>query len=248
MDDAAFGRTVRVLRQRRRLRQLDLAGACDLAQTTVSRVERGHVETLSLRALRQVAAAVDARLTVSLAWRGADLDRLLDERHAELSGAAAGLLTKLRWLVIPEASYSRYGERGSIDLLAMRADHQTVLVVEIKTELVSLEETLRRLDTKARLARVLGVERFGVRAQHVGRLLVLPDASTPRRHVLRHDAVLGKALPHRGPSVRGWLDVPIGPLAGVLFLSLSHGRAGRRRSITPTRVRRPSPVAATHEP
>jgi hypothetical protein len=39
-----------------------------------------------------------------------------------------------------EASYSIYGERGSIDILAGHATTRSMLVVEVKSELMSIEE------------------------------------------------------------------------------------------------------------
>jgi hypothetical protein len=39
-------------------------------------------------------------------------------------------------------TFSIYGERGSIDLLAWHSETRTLLVVELKSELTSIEETL----------------------------------------------------------------------------------------------------------
>ena len=49
------------------------------------------------------------------------MDRLVDDRHAVLVAAAGSLLTRAGWEVLPEVTYSRYGERGSIDLVAWHA-------------------------------------------------------------------------------------------------------------------------------
>jgi hypothetical protein len=54
-----------------------------------------------------------------------------------------------------------FGERGSIDLLAWHESSRTLLVIELKTELTSVEETLRRHDSKVRLAPGIARERFG---------------------------------------------------------------------------------------
>ena len=89
-----------------------------------------------------------------------------------------------------------------------------LLVIEVKTELTSVEETLRRHDAKVRLAAGVVEERFGWRPRRLGRLLILPDASTPRRHVRRHDAVLHAAYPTRGARLRTWLRSRMGPSPG----------------------------------
>lgn len=175
-----------------------------------------------MEALRRVFGAVDARFETTVTWRGAALDRLLDEGHAELTGSHAARLAARGWEVRPEVTFSEFGERGSIDLLATRADERAVLVIEIKTELVSVEETLRRLDVKARLAPRIVAGRLGWRPLHVGRLLVILETSTARRRVDRHAAVLDTALPARSRAVRQWLEVPSGALAGPYFSSPTH--------------------------
>ena len=60
MEDRRIGTALRALRRRRGLRQLDVAEAAGVGQTTISRAERGHLKSLSNAALRRVAAALDA--------------------------------------------------------------------------------------------------------------------------------------------------------------------------------------------
>jgi hypothetical protein len=223
----------------------------------VSLVERGRIEDVSIRALRRHARAVGGDLRVSLWFRGAELDRLLDEGHAALLGAVSRRLEVLGWEVRPEVSYAVFGERGSIDIVAWHAASATLLVVEIKTELVSVEETLRRHDAKVRLAARVVEERFGWRPRRVARLLVLPDDSTQRRHVRRHAAVLGAAYPLRGPALRRWLAAPAGSVAGLAFQAPTSDARANRPPVSPKRIRRRSgsdhargvaPEPATHDP
>ncbi|HEY4190087.1 MAG TPA: hypothetical protein VGM28_06685, partial [Candidatus Limnocylindrales bacterium] len=61
-----------------------------------------------------------------------------------------------------------YGERGSIDILAWHAATRTLLIVEVKTEIASAEEMLRRHDAKVRLGPAIGRERFGIAPGAVG--------------------------------------------------------------------------------
>jgi hypothetical protein len=120
-----------------------------------------------------------------------------------------------------EASYSVFGERGSIDILAGMADRRAVLVEEIKTSLVSLEATLRKLDEKVRLVTErLCRERFGWSPRSVGRMLVLPDDTSARRAVARRAGTLEVALPASGTVVRRWLRTPEGNVAGILFVPI----------------------------
>ena len=231
MDDQRVGAALRALRLRRGLRQADLARAAGIGQSTVSRIERGHLDTLPLRTLRAAFGSVDARVAPEILWRGGSLDRTLDERHAELVGMVARHLRDRGWTVVPEATFSVFGERGSIDVLAGHAASRHVLVVEAKPTLMSIEETLRRHDVKVRLARDIGRKRFGWQPAGVSRLLVVADSGRTRRTVARHAAVFEAALPDRGWTVRRWIARPVGVMAGLWFLPLSYGRAaGRQRA------------------
>jgi hypothetical protein len=91
-----------------------------------------------------------------------------------------------------------------------------MLVVEVKSELTSIEATLRKLDEKVRLAGVLARDP-GWRAERSARLIVLPATTTARRAVVRHGAVLDVAAPLRGrglsslaqPARRPGLGTPV---------------------------------------
>jgi transcriptional regulator with XRE-family HTH domain len=233
VDDQRIGRSLWVLRRRHRLRQTDVAIAAGVSQSTVSEIERGHLAGVTLDVLRRVFAAVDAGFASTVVWRGAGLDRLLDADHAALVGLAGERLRHLGWEVVLEASYSVYGERGSIDVLAGSAEHRAVVVEEVKTSLASVEATLRKLDEKARLVREsLCQERFGWDPRSVGRVLVLPDSTSARRAVARAARTLDIALPMRGAAVRAWLREPQGDHAGILFVPVgtrSVPDAARRR-------------------
>lgn len=231
MDDVRIGRLLRALRRRRRWRQSDLAAVSQVSQQAISLIERGHFETLSIRVVRRVFAAADARYEGSISWRGGQLDRLLDERHAQLVGHCAEALAKDGWEVHVEVTFSEFGERGSIDVVALRRDQGIALVIEIKTELTAIDDTIRRLDIKDRLAATLILDRFGWRPTTVSRLLVMLDTSTNRRRVAKHESVLLRAFPIRGDSVRRWLRGPVGRVSGLQFLSHTN-RSGTRRTET----------------
>jgi transcriptional regulator with XRE-family HTH domain len=242
MNDPRLGASYRALRRRRGWRQADLAGATRRSQQFVSKLECGHIGDVSIDELRSVASALDATLTVELRWHGGGLDRLLDERHAALLGSTVGLLTSLGWLTDVEATYSHYGERGSIDILAWHEASHSLLVVEIKSELVSVEATLRKLDEKVRLAAIVAAERWPGRHSGLGRVLVLPSTTTERRRVERHAAVLDAALPLRNDMLRSWLRRPAGPADGILFVADTTGRGAGHGRATGQRVRRQDPA------
>jgi transcriptional regulator with XRE-family HTH domain len=243
VDDAQVGRALRALRARRRWRQADLAAAAGVSQTVVSRAERGHLDALALRTVRALFSAVDAGCNLSPWWRSGELDRLIDEDHAALVALAVAYLERRGWTVSVEVTFAVYGDRGSIDILATRSADRAVLVVEVKSRLLSVEELLRTLDRKVRLASRIVEEREGWRPRIVGRLVVFADDSTNRRRVSR-SVVLGTALTLRGDAVGAWLRNPLGGTSGLIFLSLSPAGTTRRVSVSPKRVRRLSACTA----
>lgn len=244
MDEQRVGRILRALRHRRSWRQDDVATKGGVSQDAVSRAERGQLEGMTLGRLAAIVRALEADLVVTIRWRAGDLDRLLDEGHAALAGRCAQELFDLDWDVRPEVTYSVWGERGSIDLLAWHGATRTLLVIEVKTELTSVEETLRRHDAKTRLASGIAADRFGWQARTVGRLLLLPDLATARRRVERHDPVLRKSYPQRRADVRLWLRAPWGAMSGLRFMSAPHLVRGRRVQAGRKRIRRPATSVA----
>ena len=240
MNDPRLGTIIRTLRRRRSWRQLDLASAAGVSQPLISKLERGEIGNVNVGTVRAVAAALDAMVVLEVRWRGGAVDRLLDEKHARILGATVEHLVSLGWATEIEVSYAVYGERGSIDLLGWHEGARALLVIEVKSELVSVEATLRKLDEKARLAGAIGRERFGWRSDAVARMLVLPSNSTERRRVARHDAALGAALPLRYDDLRAWLRRPVGPMSGILFVADSTAGDPRHGRVTSRRVRGPA--------
>ena len=210
-----------------------------MGKTLVAEIEAGRLEGIGIARLRKVVGAFGLSLELTVRGLGADGDRLLDERHAAVLGACAAWLQSIGWLTVAEVSYSEWGERGSIDLLAWHAPTRTLLVIEIKTELVSVEATLRKHDEKVRLAPAIA-RRLGWHPTSVSRLLVLPDQRTEHRRVARHELVMIGAYPMRTRDVRRWCRSPAGPISGLMFLpnAAVSGRAaarGRQQRVQVTR-------------
>jgi transcriptional regulator with XRE-family HTH domain len=236
MNDLAVGRACRRLRRRLGWRQVDVASPAGVSQSLVSLVERGQLSAITLGTLRKVMAILEAEINVSASWRGGELDRLLDEDHARLVGTVVGRLQRLGWVVTTEVTFSVFGERGSIDILAWHPATRTLLVVEVKTELISTEETLRRFDVKVRLAPDIGKERFGSRPAAIGRVLVFADTATNRRRVARQTAALRASYPAGSRAVTSWIRRPAGTLAALAFVTVpdsAPGRGGSRRVRVP---------------
>ncbi len=209
-----------MIRVKDKLTQAAIAVSSGMSQAAISRLERGECGGLTLNAIRAVATAVGARVDVSVLWHGAELEKLLDERHAHLSGEVVRILSEWGWLAQIEVSFSVYGERGSIDILAWHAATRSLLVIEIKSVLASIEELVRRLDVKERLASGIARDRFGWQSARVSRLVVMPGDRSKYRALERHATLLAAAFPVRGNGIRSWLRAPTGRLSGLWLVSL----------------------------
>jgi transcriptional regulator with XRE-family HTH domain len=137
VDDQRLGAAVRAVRIRRRWRQADVAQAARVSASTISRVERGHVDSLTLEVVRRITAALDIRVDLIARWRAGDLDRLLNARHSGLHEQVARMFRDElpAWVIEPEVSFAVYGERGVIDVFAWHPARRALLVIELKTDM-----------------------------------------------------------------------------------------------------------------
>jgi hypothetical protein len=164
-----------------------------------------------------------------LLWQGEGLDRLLDAAHARVVEVVLQTLAERGWQALPEVTFNRFGERGSIDVLGWHPACRALLVVEVKSVVPDVQAMLAGLDRKARLAPRLASDR-GWMVRHVSRLLVLPNDRTSRRRVADHRATFGLAYPARTRAIRRWLVAPDGAIAGILFVPSSQSTTRRHRA------------------
>ena len=245
MDDVQVGSIIRAVRIRRGLRQSDIARLARLSDATVSLVERGLLDGLTLRTVRRVAAAVGVSVPIAPRWRGAELAKLLDEQHALMVRDVVGRVAALGWQTWPEHTFSCGGERGAIDVLGWLPAERSLLVVEVKTRVVDLQDLLSTLDRKRRLAPRIAQD-LGWKPAFVGAVLVLPDQTWARNAVARFEALFTAALPARTAQIRAWLNRPDRPIRGVWFLlnssasSTTGRRGGGMRVRTRTKLRNDS--------
>jgi transcriptional regulator with XRE-family HTH domain len=247
MDDVQVGSVIRAVRIRRGLRQSDVAALAGVSHATVSLVERGLVEGMTLRALRRVASATGVSLPLAPRWRGAELAKLIDEQHALLVGEVVARLTAMGWQVEPEHTFSWRGERGSIDVLGWLPSSRALLVVEVKTRVVDLQDLLSAIDRKRRLAPLVS-NVAGWRPTSIGVVLVLPADTWARNVLTRFEPLFRTALPARTLEVRSWLRAPTGGMRGVWLLPNSSSSSTTCRRGGGLRVRkrpdaRPGPGA-----
>jgi hypothetical protein len=215
---------------------------------TVSRVERGDTAALQLRTVTAVAAALEAQLSFDLRWRGGELPRTLNAGHAAMHEVVAMRLHRWQWLFAPEVSFSIYGERGIIDILAFHPGRRALLVVELKTQVVDIQGLIGAVDRYRRLAPRIARTR-GWQAATVSTWLALRGTDTNRRHVAAHGRVLGAAFPASGSDIRAWLKDPVGAINGLGFVSytLPRGHYARFAGIQRVRAGRPSVARPQHD-
>ncbi len=238
MDDQRFGTVVRLVRQRRGWRQVDLAARSRVSQAAISRLERGHIGPQSIDSIRAVAAALDIRVDLVPRWRAGDLDRLLNARHSALHESVARRLrdTCPAWTLAPEVSFAIYSDRGIIDILAWHPGRRALLVIELKTYLADINEVLGTLDRKRRVAPKIAAAR-GLAPLTFSCWLIIAGSRTNRRRVETHQAMLRAALPLDARTVQRWLLDPVGSVAALSFWTGVPGAAAGSSRVPITRVR-----------
>lgn len=241
-DDIRLGVSIRLWRERSGRRQIDVAEGIGISRQSVSLLERGHVDHLSVHTARAIAAAVGIDLPFAMRGHGAQIDRLIDEEHSSLVNEIVLLLASQGWEVMVEFSFNDFGDRGSVDVLAWHAGKRALLVIETKSRLANLQETCRSLDVKSRVVPRLAARDRGWRPRVVGVVLVVPECTRERAAVARRQAVFDASFPARTTEIRRWIRRPDAPLRGLWFLRFANTSCVVRRRGTETRVRR-SPTA-----
>jgi transcriptional regulator with XRE-family HTH domain len=237
VDDLAFGRLVRLARIRKKWRQEDLALAAGVSRTLVSRVERAHLEDVDFGVIRRIAAQLDIRVELRGRSRAIDLDRVTNARHSGLADFLVGWFGQYPgWLLRAEVSYSEFGERGVIDLLCWHAPSRSLLVAEIKTELLEFGELLAKIDAKERLAWKTAT-RFGWKPVSVSTCLLVADSTTNRRRAAAHASLLRTSVPGGARELVQWLRAPAGVVHALRFVPDVRPGHLRTQFASPTRVR-----------
>jgi transcriptional regulator with XRE-family HTH domain len=232
MDDMRVGAALRAIRLRRRWRQDDVATRARVSRSLVSLVERGHLGATTLETLRRISAALDVRLDVIPRWRGGELDRLLNARHSELHESVASFFRGLDgWLLAPEVSFSIYGERGVIDILAWHQPTGSLLVIELKTTIIDVNDLVGGVDRKRRLARDLAATR-GWKVTTVSSWVIVERGRTNQRRLRAHRSVLSAAFPADGRAVGPWLQDPRSPIAALSMWPSSSPRSAAKARAT----------------
>ena len=244
MDDLRFGAAVRAARVRRGWRQVDVAELAGVSDSTVSRLERGIVSTFQLRTIRAIAAVLEVSVEMQARSRAASFERVANQAHAALADRVVAWIDGVGgWQLRPEVSFSRFGDRGVVDLVGWHAGSRALLIIELKTEIVDVGELLGTLHKKGRNGREIA-SGLGWSPMTVSALLVISDSSFNRRRIGTNASTFHAALPARMPEVRRWLHLPgagaAEGLRGLMFFANRHPRQPNERLTVVRRVRRSS--------
>ena len=208
-----------------------------MSPAVISLIERGHLDAVSMKCFRHVTAVLGVRSEITLWLPHGELDRLLNAGHAALHESIARYLgTMPAWSQAPEVSFAYYSEKGVIDILAFHESTGSLLVIELKTEFVSLENLLSTMDVRMRHAARIARER-GWHTTSVSAWVVFAASRTNRRRVSAHANALRSAFPSDGHAMRSWLLNPTAPIRALSYWTDSRVAAVRHAAGAPRRVR-----------
>jgi transcriptional regulator with XRE-family HTH domain len=239
MDAVRLGSICRALRIKKGWRQEDVARRAYVTRQSVSLLERGRIVKLRVEVVVRIMEALGGTIDFVARWQGGELDRLINARHSALHEAVATMFRRLGgWMIAPEVSFSIRGERGVVDIVAWHAATRTVLVIELKTDVVDVNELLGTIDRKARLAPDIARSR-GWDPVAVAVWVIVADSVTNRRRVASHSATLRAAFPSDGRVIGGWLRRPSSALRCISFWSNDQMGNAKSSLAVVRRVRRP---------
>jgi hypothetical protein len=135
-------------------------------------------------------------------------------------------------------SFSIYGERGIIDIVAWHASSRSLLIIELKTTLVDPRELVGTMDKRVRLGKQIGVGREW-HARTVSSWVVVADTRTNHCRLREHNGLLRGAFPADGHAINAWLRNPAGSSAALSFWPNVGGSAITGTACQRRRVRKP---------
>jgi transcriptional regulator with XRE-family HTH domain len=237
----------RAVRIKRGWRQIDVSMRAHLDRSVVSTIERGHLERVSIGALLKIARVLEIQVTWSTRWKAGDLDRLLAGRHARLHEAVASwfVSTLPEWVLAPEVSFSIFGERGVIDILAWHPGRRALLVIELKTDIVDVNQLMGSMDQRRRLAWQIARDR-GWDPLTVSTWVLVAGGRTNRARLAAHRTVLRTAFPVDGRVMAGWLRQPDRSMDALSLWDRPDAKSGvadmaARHRVRPSRLKAARP-------
>ena len=141
-----IGWLVRDLRKAVGWSQLELAVRANVSQSLVSAIETGRATNVTVETLGRLLEAMGARLVIDAVppFLG-DRERQRDPAHIQCTNHVVRRLERAGWATATEVEIGGDRSRGWIDVLAYQRATKTLLVIEIKTEIVDLGAIERAL-------------------------------------------------------------------------------------------------------
>ena len=134
-------------------------------------------------------------------------------------------------------SFSIYGERGIVDVLAWNEAHRALLVIELKTDIVDVNDLVGTFDRKVRLGGRIAQDR-GWDPLTVSGWVIVAAGRTNRERIAVHGAMLRAAFPMDGRGIGAWLRRPIGRCSALsIWRNIHPGTT--KADVTPVRRVRP---------
>jgi transcriptional regulator with XRE-family HTH domain len=242
----SFGARFRAVRVKRGWRQQDVADRARVHRTVISNIERGRLEAVSVGTILAVARALDIQVSLTARWYAGDLDRLVNSRHARLHESVARWFAEdlPEWVLEPEVSFSIYGERGVIDIVAWHPGFRALIVIELKTDIVDVNQLMGQMNQRRRLAREIARDR-GWDPISISTWVIVANGRTNRARLAAHRTVLRNAFPLDGRSMQGRLRRPDRAIAALSIWERGEGGSpttelsARHRVTRRVGVRRP---------
>ena len=207
----------------------------------LSLIETGQARVVQFGRIRAVFEALGGWIEIVPHMPGTDLARTLNAGHAAMHEAAAVFLRSAGdWELAHEVSFSIYGERGVIDILAWHAATRTLVVIELKTAIVDANNLVGSMDRRRRLAARIARER-GWDPLLVACWVLVADGRSNRRRLADHLGLLRAAFPADGGAVRRWLRRLEGSISALSFLPVVGISDRMQVNRLPRRVRMPAP-------
>jgi transcriptional regulator with XRE-family HTH domain len=215
VDGFRVGAALRALRLKRRWTQEEAGRRAGVGRSVISQAEHGKIGRLQVDTIEAIVRAFGGWLDLRVRSMGDDLERLVNREHSALHERMARFLRRLScWEFAPEVSFAIYGERGIIDILAFHRATRRLLVIELKTLLVDVQEIVGVIDRYRRVALQVAADR-GWRPVGVSVWLVVTPSRTNERRIAAHRTMLRTAFPLDGRAMRRWLRDPIGDVAAM---------------------------------
>jgi transcriptional regulator with XRE-family HTH domain len=151
-----FGRSARVARLALDVTQQSVADAAGISRSFLARIEGGRGNP-SLRVVERIADALGQRVELSVTlpvFLATPIHR--DLVHARCVAAIGRRLTAAGWLITREVDVSDGRFHGWIDLLAYHPVTRTLLVIEVKAQLLDIGAMQRQVGWYERRALAAG--------------------------------------------------------------------------------------------